>query len=439
MLEAEIEDKPPDNALEKKVLWSNVIGLTISWLIWNPVQNATYTYWQVFLLGLGATPIIISLISAVSTIILSISRIPGGYLTDKVGRVRLITTMTFVITGTYLMMAFAPSWEWILIANIISSIALFYQPALQAIIADSLPPEKRSRGYAVVNILPTVVTVISPYIALIFVSRYGIIEGTRWLLILSFIAGVIAGIVRLLTLKETIDNHNQKVFEHGMLGDMKKEYVKAMKIIWQRMKYLLIGYLLVGVAEGLTFLFQLYTLKYLMISTEMWAYLIIVSQILFIGMAYPFSILADKIGRKKPITFAMICEFIASVLIAIAPIGPSAELYVIAFAVLGSMGNAAAATSIPAMEADLIPQEIRGKAYAVNELLFSTIMATFQLVSGYLYSAFSPRLPFIISAWLWLLVVILLLKVPETLKKKTESVSENSEDTDADETQELTQ
>ena len=439
MLEAEIEDKPPDKALEKKVLWSNVIGLTISWLIWNPVQNATYTYWQVFLLGLGATPIIISLISAISTIILSISRIPGGYLTDKVGRVRLITTMTFVITGTYLMMAFAPSWEWILIANIISSIALFYQPALQAIIADSLPPEKRSRGYAVVNILPTVVTVISPYIALIFVSRYGIIEGTRWLLILSFIAGVIAGIVRLLTLKETIDNHNQKVFEHSMLGDMKKEYVKAIKIIWQRMKYLLIGYLLAGVAEGLTFLFQLYTLEYLMISTEMWAYLIIVSQILFIGMAYPFSILADKIGRKKPITFAMICEFIASVLIAIAPIGPSAELYVIAFAVLGSMGNAAAATSIPAMEADLIPQEIRGKAYAVNELLFSTIMATFQLVGGYLYSAFSPRLPFIISVLLWLLVIILLLKVPETLEKKTESTSENSEDTDAGETQELTQ
>ena len=410
-----------DNSADvsEKIIWSNVIGLTLSWIVWNPFQNAIWTYWQVFLYALGATPFIIALISAVSQLILSISRIPGGYLTDKVGRRILIVSMTYIIALTYLMMYFAQSWEFILIASMISSVALFYQPALNAIIADSLPKEKRGRGFAVINILPSIVIVFSPYIAYIYVSKFGIVEGTRQLLLLSFITGVIAATIRLALLKETMRVRTK--MPRNFLKDLKMEYGKAIRIVIRAMKFLLIGYMLVGIAIGLSYLIQLYALKYLLIDTESWAYIQIISFVLYLVLAFPFSIATDKIGRKPPILIACLTSMVAYLIVAIAPIGDTAVLYILVSTILGSIAWAMVSSAIPAMEADLLPHEIRGKGYAIINLINSLVIASAQLISGALYTTLGPRFPFYLSATFWLASFIAFLKIPETLRKEKES------------------
>ena len=399
--------------LEERIIWSNIIGLTLSWLIWEPFQSAIWTYWQIFLYALGATPFIITLISAVSQLTLSISRIPGGYLADRVGRRVLIVSMTYVIASTYLLMYFATNWEWILIASIISNLALFYQPALSAIIADSLPKKTRGRGFAVINILPNIVVIASPYIAYYYISRYGIVWGTRELLLLSFITGVLAATVRLLTLRETFSKASS--LPEDVIRDFKHEYSRAINYIVREMKFLLIGYSLVGIAQGLTYLLQFYALKYLLIMENEWAFLQTLSFILYLVLAFPFSIVTDKIGRKIPLAIASIAASISLLIASIAPVG-HAFLYMLVSTILSSLASAVVASALPAMEADFLPQEIRGKGYAVINLINSTVIAVSQLFSGYIYVAIGPRSPFYLATVFWLLSLFAIIKIPETLR-----------------------
>lgn len=110
----------------------NLAVFAISWLIWTPISIATRTYRQVYLIGLGASPAIVSLILSVSSFTVAFARIPGGYLTDRVGRKRLIVPLTFLVGFSSLIYAFAPSWEWFLIGVIINQIAHLYQPSISA-------------------------------------------------------------------------------------------------------------------------------------------------------------------------------------------------------------------------------------------------------------------------------------------------------------------
>ncbi|MEX0568453.1 MAG: MFS transporter [Candidatus Njordarchaeota archaeon] len=402
--------------VSEKIIYANIVGLTLSWIIWNPFQSASMTYWQVFLYALGATPFIISLISAVSQISLSIARFPGGYMADKIGRKRLIVSMTYVIAFTYLLMYYADTWEIIFLAYLVMNICLFYQPALNAIIADSLPQSKRARGFAIINVLPSIVIIFAPYIALFYISKHGIVQGTKILFLLSFIFGLIASTIRLVFLKETMTKKEE--MPKNLLGDMKAEYSKAFKIIMKRMKHLLIGYSFVGIAMGLTYLMQLYALRYLFVTEEQWAYIQIISFAFYLVMTIPLSYITDRIGRRPPTIFAAILATIGTILLATAPIGEGAYIIVLISNLLQSLAWSFASSTLPSIEADLLPKEIRGKGYAVINLVNSFVWSISQLIGGYIYMSIGPRTPFYISSIFWLFSLVAFMFIPETIRRK---------------------
>jgi len=94
-----------------EVIWGNIVGISISLAIMAPFVQAVSIYWQVFLLELNATPLIISMIYGVSSIVSSIAMVYGGFLADKYGRKRLIVVFTFFISLSFLAMHFATSWQ----------------------------------------------------------------------------------------------------------------------------------------------------------------------------------------------------------------------------------------------------------------------------------------------------------------------------------------
>ncbi|MEA2090700.1 MAG: MFS transporter, partial [Thermoproteota archaeon] len=161
------------------VLEGNLLVLTLSWMLWFPAMRMTNTYSQRYITALGATPFIFGVINAVSMIAVSIVRIPGGYIADRYGRKKIVSTMTFGVALAYLFYAFASSWEWILIGATVSNLFLIYQPALMAIRADSVPAEKRGTGFALANFLPRLICIPAPIIALYLVDTFELIPGMR--------------------------------------------------------------------------------------------------------------------------------------------------------------------------------------------------------------------------------------------------------------------
>ena len=92
---------------------------------------------------------------------------------DKYGRRRLISTFTFGVAFAYVFHTFAPSWHYIFIVEIIRSLCLVYQPALNVMFADSVPSTKRGMGFSIINLIMSVSTTPAPAIALLLVTSFG--------------------------------------------------------------------------------------------------------------------------------------------------------------------------------------------------------------------------------------------------------------------------
>jgi DHA1 family multidrug resistance protein-like MFS transporter len=103
-------------------LKGNLLILILSWMIFYPVTAMLSVYEPLYIKGLGASTFIVSSIYAVSTIVLSVARIPGGYIADRYGRRKIVVFMTFGVALSYLFYAYAPSWEWILAGAILLNI-----------------------------------------------------------------------------------------------------------------------------------------------------------------------------------------------------------------------------------------------------------------------------------------------------------------------------
>ena len=82
--------------------------------------------------------------------------------------------MTFGVALSFVLYAIAPSWPLILIGvvlmNFFNSI---YQPALMAIISDSLPPERRGMGFSIIMMITSTSTTPGPLVAGFLKNQFG--------------------------------------------------------------------------------------------------------------------------------------------------------------------------------------------------------------------------------------------------------------------------
>jgi len=74
----------------------------------------------------------------------------GGFLADKTGRVKLIGYSTGFYAIAHIFFVVAPTWQWLAVGQFLSQFLLFYVPAMNALSSDSLPPNVRGKGFAII-------------------------------------------------------------------------------------------------------------------------------------------------------------------------------------------------------------------------------------------------------------------------------------------------
>src|SRR5512141_446548 len=103
---------------------------------------------------LGLSPSQIGFFFAAMAIVRSIFQAVGGEMSDRLGRYNLLIHSQNIRSLSFLFLGLAIAWNWGLwaIAVLFTVNAIFgsiFMPALNALISDILPPEKRLYGYAV--------------------------------------------------------------------------------------------------------------------------------------------------------------------------------------------------------------------------------------------------------------------------------------------------
>jgi len=379
------------------------------------------TYYSDYVIQLGGNATILGVILMASMLTLAAVQFPGGYLADKYGRRWLVSTLTFGVAFSYIFYATAPSWHFILIGAVVQNLCLLYQPALMAMMADSLSPEKRGMGFSILNLIMSVATTPAPAIALLLVATYGSEMGMRIAYIIVTVFFFAAAVVRL-SLKESLENAeklNLREALHSYTTAL-KEGVNVWRLVPRSTLFLLLSSLIMrssfAMTQTLFLVYAFYELQIggtpdptllpqedpaLQLARMNWGYVMIALFICMIIFSFPTGKLIDKVGRKIPLVLS---SFLMVPAVLLFVYGNFLTLFVTMF--LFGFSQLLAFSAYQTLFADLVPQTQRGKVTGSMNFFSYIFMALGAVMGGLIYDNVSPKLPFLL---------MLVLLVPSTL------------------------
>jgi MFS family permease len=394
----------------------NFLIMVLSWLVLDFFTELPNTYYTLYVEALGASTTTIGLIFAAQNVASALVQFPGGYLADKYGRKWLISTMTFVAALARIFFVYAPNWEWILLGAILSGFAAIYQPALNAIVADSVPKEKRGMGFSIINLIASVSTTPAPLFAGYMLTMYGLVPSMRLTYKLVIGGFLVAAFMRL-RLKETVQSP-ARINVGEMLGEYPaslRESVKVWRVVPRSAFTLFIVDVVMNFTSGLFMpVLAFYIIRDLSIGELRYSYLMAVLPISMILLALPAGKLVDVVGKKKPIMAAFVL-WGAAILLMVDGDFPRLLAAMIMVGLLMVMANSA----ISALQADLVPREHRGKVNGSTGFFRLIAGSIGVLTGGWLYENVSHSMPFLLQAVIVLVPLVMVhLWVEEP--KKTE-------------------
>jgi len=388
--------------------------LVVSWMIMDiamemPAPNFQYYVNDV----LQGPPVALGLIGLANFVAMAVVAFPGGFLADKYGRRWLITTMTFAMSLSFLFFAFAPTWHFILLGSVIGSLCLIYQPALFAMVQDSLPPERRGMGSSIIQLIHGTFNTPGPIIAGFLLWKLGLEWSMRTIYVLMTVLFLIAAVWRL-RLKETMTNGEPIRFRYFVSSYPQaiRESVGVWKLVPRTVLWLFSVRTLVMFGMSLTGVINaLYANKVLGIPKEQWWLVFVPLLLTMVVASLPIGKMVDKVGRKIPIILGLGVLGAGTVIFALG----NFLMVMVAMCLFGFAQMLIMSGSM-ALSTDLIEPVNRGKVVGFNNFFGYIIMGLGMLLGAYLYENFIPQSPFIISlgaTFVALLMVVFLVHEPK--------------------------
>lgn len=376
---------------EFSFIHGNFLLLIVSWLIVDFFSELPGTYFPLYVKALGGTAASLGIIGAAEAIARGLVQIPGGYVADRYGRKWIITTMTALAGVSRILYIFAPTWEWIVLGAVLMGFTGIYGPALEALIADSLPAERRGMGFGIVRLISSVSTTPSPLIAGFLYLRIGLMPTMRLSYALAT-AGFLAAAALRIRLKETLEKPEKiKLTEMAAIYPTSiRESVRIWRVVPSDAFNLFVSQVLTMFTVGMFMpVFVLYMVEDLGIN-EFELSLIMASMfITMIIFALPTGKLVDIIGKKRPLLASYV--FWAAAV----PLFLYGDFWrlILGMTLVGVLqvliGSAGAAWT-----ADLVASEHRGRVNGSTGLFSMVAASVGQLLGGWLYDNVGHSLPF---------------------------------------------
>ncbi len=373
--------------------------LVISWIIMDLAMEMPNPNFQYFVTDvLGGPPMALGLIGLANFLAMAAVAFPGGYLADKYGRRWLITTMTFGMALSWLFFAFAPTWHFILIGSIVSSLCLIYQPALFAMVQDSLPPERRGMGSSIIQLIHGTFNTPGPIIAGFLLLQFGLEWSMRLIYLIMTTLYVTAAIWRL-RLTETIINNEPIRFRYFF-----SSYPKAIKESFQVWKKLPKSMLWLFSIRTITMfgmsitnvINALYARDVLGIPEQQWWLVFVPLLLTMVTASIPIGKMVDKIGRKAPLLLGIL---VLATGVIVFTTGDLATVMV--SMVLFGVAQLMLMSSVMALTTDLVEPRYRGKVQGFTNFIGYIIMGFGMLLGNFLYIEGTnigvPQLPFYVT------------------------------------------
>jgi MFS family permease len=417
-----------------RLMRGNVLVLTVCSILWRMSIDIIWPFLSLYVMALGGEYETIGQVMAVGNLASMILYPLGGYLADYQGRIKVMAYMTFVYSGTFLIFVFTDSWQWVAVGMFMQSLVTFYIPAMQALMADSIPAAKRGIGFAVTMAIPGAFGVASPLVGGWLIDTIGVKPAIKGLYSLGFFVALLVAMLRLRYLKETLDREGGGI--HITLGGvphlLMESYRDIVATIRAAPRDLVKLSLLVSVA---TFSVSLVSPFWIVRATEIiglntrqWGVLALVVGSINVILSFPAGRLVDRFSRRKVAGLCLMACAVPCLLFLRATSFTQVVLILAASAIPNTFIN----PSIQSLFTDMAPRSKRGRliaalggggvwvtssAWATGIVAMSSItLGTF--LSGYIYRM-DQSLPWVIlssAIFLTGFLILVLVKEPEKIE-----------------------
>lgn len=335
---------------------------------------------------LGASTVIVGLIEGLAEATAAIAKVFSGALSDRIGKRKLLVGIGYglaAITKPVFPLA-STAWE-VLGARFVDRIGKGIRDAPRdALIADITPPTIRGAGYGIRQALDTVGGFVGPLLAVALMALYA--NNFRAVFWWALVPAALAVLLIVVGVREP----------DGIKATAKRGW----PIRKEELKRLSPAFWMV-VAIGVVFTLARFSQAFLVLKAQAEDFALALIPLVFVWMnivyaitATPAGILSDKIGRMKLLLCGLGALFIADLTLAFAPglVG--------VFIGVGLWGLYLGLSQglLSALVADTAPEDLRGTAFGLFNLLTGGALLIASVLAGWLWYDFGPTATFIAGA-----------------------------------------
>lgn len=390
-------------------------------MLYNIFNGLWELWWSLYLIEELNTPVkIVGILATIQNTSRILFQLPGGALADKIGRKKVIVYGTALRVIAPIFLFTARTWQWVIPGMVINAMASLYSPAFNAIIAESLPQERRGAAFGAYRFITSLPQVFMPVVSGYYLEVMGIRRGVRIGLMMFTVAAGVAALVRQLFLTETlVDDGEDEGADNGrgLIETLRSQS----RTVWVMLSIAVIS----SFAMRMTWAFLApYAYEHVGLSTTQYGLLQTVAMGISVPLYLISGIIADKFGRVPCILLAR-------------GLGPfdSLSLYLFkgynqllaAYSVIGvaqglgggriRTGGYMGGPAWQALVADVVPQRDRGKVMGLMGTVSGILSLPGSYIGGYLYD-FNPNMLLIVGSLLEFMQVPLIILFLRDVKKR---------------------
>jgi MFS family permease len=173
----------------------SIVGVLAMAVLVGMGERMSERFLPVYLLALGAGPLIPGYLNTLNNLIGALYAFPGGWLADRLGVKRALLVFNLLAISGYLVVIAIPRWQAVILGSLLflswSSISL---PGTMGLISKVLPKQKQVMGVSLHSLVRRIPMALGPIVGGIFIDTWGRVTGVR----LAFGAAVVMAVAALI-------------------------------------------------------------------------------------------------------------------------------------------------------------------------------------------------------------------------------------------------
>ena len=386
----------------------NIVVITLTQSLFMVTATLWWPYWSRYIVELGASKYQLGIVFMLEQSSQLILQLPGGVLADRLGRKRVIVVSSIFRALSPLIYLAFNIWYMVVPGMVLTQVSSMMMPAVNALIADSMPRENRAASYGVYRMMTWAPMIFTALIGGVIVDRLGLVPGVRFCIALTLVTAWLNVFLRWRFLEDTFvttPTESKKIFD---ITDSIEVLRSVPRTVWTLVIVASLSSFAVRSAMGFMYI---YAEEVLSVSATQWGLITTAASVVSTLLTLPSGILSDRIGRKP-------CIIVSRVLQPIMVIGfplSSGFFSILGFRLIGAIGEGFGGTVMgimggPAWQAlvdDIIPADRRGRIMGLMGTLVGLLSLPATWVGGYLYDFVNPTAPFYASFGLGIIATVI--------------------------------